>query len=60
MPGVAQGLIHISELSWSLTLTPESVVQPGMFVRCKVMSTNPKTGKINLSLKVQVRSSSRN
>lgn len=47
-----QGLIHISELSWNKIFTPEAVVQPGMIVRCKVMSADSRAGKINLSLRV--------
>ena len=46
-----QGLIHISELSWSRISTPEMVVQPGSLVRCKVISINREQNRIGLSLK---------
>ena len=29
----AEGLIHLSELSWDAVLTPEAVVQPGTVVQ---------------------------
>ncbi|KAK9857978.1 hypothetical protein WJX84_012330 [Apatococcus fuscideae] len=46
-----QGLIHISELSWSRISTPEMVVQPGSIVRCKVISVDREGNRIGLSLK---------
>ena len=46
-----QGLIHISELSWTKVSTPEMVVQPGSVVRCKVISLDRSENKIGLSLK---------
>ena len=46
-----QGLIHISELSWSRISTPEMVVQPGSLVRCKVISVDRAENRIGLSLK---------
>lgn len=49
---VMQGLIHISELAWSRVSNPESVVQPGSLVKCKVISVDGEKGKIGLSLKV--------
>lgn len=48
----AQGLIHISELSWSVVLTPDAVVQPGSLVRCKVKRVDRDKSQIQLSLKV--------
>lgn len=48
---VVQGLIHISELSWSRISTPEMVVQPGSLVRCKVISVDREENRIGLSLK---------
>lgn len=49
---MVQGLIHISELAWSRVSNPESVVQPGSLVKCKVISVDGEKGKIGLSLKV--------
>ncbi len=55
MLGPAQGLIHISELSWSVVLTPDAVVQPGSLVRCKVKRVDRDKGQIQLSLKARAR-----
>jgi len=55
MLGRAQGLIHISELSWSMVLTPDAVVQPGSLVRCKVKRVDRDKGQIQLSLKARAR-----
>ena len=49
----SQGLIHISELSWSMVLTPDAVVQPGSAVRCKVKRVDREKGQIQLSLKAR-------
>ena len=48
-----QGLIHISELAWSRVTNPETVVQPGSLVKCKVINVDRERGKIGLSLKVR-------
>lgn len=48
-----QGLIHITELAWSRVSNPESVVQPGDHIKCKVVKADAQTGKIGLSLKVR-------
>lgn len=47
----AEGLIHISELSWDAVLTPEAVVQPGTVVRAVVLAADAGRGRIELSLK---------
>lgn len=47
----AEGLIHLSELSWDAVLTPEAVVQPGTVVRVRVLGADPSRGRIELSLK---------
>ena len=47
-----QGLIHISELAWSRVTNPETVVQPGSLVKCKVIKVDKDKGRIGLSLKV--------
>jgi len=54
-----QGMIHISELSWDVVMTPESVVQQGTPVRCAVLDVNVPKARISLSLKrMQVRCAS--
>ncbi len=47
----AEGLIHISELSWAAVLTPEAVVPPGTVVRAVVLAADAARGRIELSLK---------
>ena len=53
-PGV-EGMVHISEISWSKTATPEEVLQPGARVRVKVLGIDAGGGKgqprIGLSIK---------
>jgi 4-hydroxy-3-methylbut-2-enyl diphosphate reductase len=44
-------MIHISELSWDVVMTPESVVQQGTPVRCAVLDVNVPKARISLSLK---------
>ena len=46
-----EGLIHISELSKDRISKPEEVVKPGDQVVVKIISTDPATRKIGLSLK---------
>jgi len=46
-----EGLIHISELSKERVSKPEEVVRPGDKVVVKIISTDPATRKIGLSLK---------
>jgi small subunit ribosomal protein S1 len=49
--GGADGLIPISELSWSRVDKVEDVLQPGQLVDVKVMRIDPDTRKIGLSLR---------
>lgn len=49
--GGVEGLIHISELSWSRVTNPGDVVRPGQKVMVKVLSVDPGNGRIALSLK---------
>ena len=49
--GGADGLVHISEVSWDRTKTPEEVVKIGDEVDVYVMKVNPDTKKIALSLR---------
>ncbi len=51
MPG-KQGLLHISEVSWSRLDSLEGVMKEGDKVRIKLIGTDPKTGKLRLSRKV--------
>jgi small subunit ribosomal protein S1 len=49
--GGADGLIHLSELSWDRVEHPGEVVKPGDEVNVYVMSVDPETKKIGLSLR---------
>ncbi len=51
MPG-KQGLLHISEVSWSRLASLDGVLKEGDSVRIKLVGTDPKTGKLRLSRKV--------
>ncbi len=47
-PGV-EGLIHISELSWSRIGHPNELVKTGDPIKAKILDINKDTGKISLS-----------
>lgn len=49
--GGAEGLIHLSELSWGRVKSPEEVVHVGDEVDVFVMSVDPESKKIALSLR---------
>ncbi len=49
--GGIQGLLHVSELSWSRVTDPATVVKPGDEVEVKVLSVDEEKGKISLGLK---------
>lgn len=49
--GEVDGLIHISELSWSRIDKVEDLLQVGQEIDVYVINVNPNTGKISLSLK---------
>jgi small subunit ribosomal protein S1 len=49
--GGADGLIHLSELSWDRVDHPNEVVHPGDQVNVYVMNVDPDTKKIGLSLR---------
>ncbi|MFN8532652.1 MAG: S1 RNA-binding domain-containing protein [Dehalococcoidia bacterium] len=49
--GGADGLIHLSELSWDRVDHPNEVVRPGDNVNVYVMNVDPETKKIGLSLR---------
>lgn len=49
--GGIDGLIHISDLSWTRVHDPKDVVTPGERVRVKVLSVDPENMKLALGLK---------
>src|SRR5262245_5011685 len=49
--GGIQGLLHVSEMSWSRATTPAAVVAPGDQITVKVLRVDEGTGKISLGLK---------
>lgn len=49
--GGVEGLIHISELSWSRVIHPSDVVKPGQKVKVTVLNVDPNNGRVALSLK---------
>ncbi len=50
LPG-KQGLLHISEVSWSRLDSLEGVLKEGDKIKIKLIGTDPKTGKLRLSRK---------
>jgi small subunit ribosomal protein S1 len=51
-PGV-EGLIHISELSWSRVSHPQDVVSVGQEVDVKLLKTEEKEGRMKISLSLK-------
>ena len=49
--GGIQGLLHVSEMSWSRTITPGTMLAPGDQITVKVLRVDDGTGKISLGLK---------
>ena len=49
--GGIQGLLHVSEMSWSRVTTPGEVVTAGDQIAVKVLRVDEGTGKISLGLK---------
>jgi len=49
--GGIQGLLHVSEMSWSRATTPGAVVAVGDQITVKVLRVDAVTGKISLGLK---------
>src|SRR4029453_10248183 len=49
--GGIQGLLHVSEMSWSRAATPGAIVAAGDQVTVKVLRVDEGTGKISLGLK---------
>jgi small subunit ribosomal protein S1 len=51
MGGGIQGLLHVSDMSWSRATTPGSIVAAGDQITVKVLRVDEGTGKISLGLK---------
>ena len=49
--GKAEGLVHISELSWSRIKGPEEVVSVGQELEVQILKVDPESKRISLSLK---------
>jgi small subunit ribosomal protein S1 len=49
--GGIQGLLHVSDMSWSRATTPGAVVASGDQITVKVLRVDEDTGKISLGLK---------
>lgn len=46
-----EGLVHVSELTWGHRAKLEDVVSEGQTIQVKIISINPETGRIGLSIK---------
>lgn len=46
-----EGLIHVSELSWSKRVTPTKIVAPSEEVTIKILDVDPEKRRISLSLR---------
>ena len=49
--GGIQGLLHVSEMSWTRVGNPSEVVKPGDSITVRVLRVDDATGKISLGLK---------
>jgi small subunit ribosomal protein S1 len=49
--GGIQGLLHVSDMSWSRLATPNAIVAPGEQITVKVLRADDATQKISLGLK---------
>ncbi len=49
--GGVEGLIHISELSWSRVIHPSDILKPDQTVQVKVLNVDSENGRVALSLK---------
>lgn len=49
--GGVEGLVHISEISWSRVTHPSMVLHPGQHVRVLVLSVDQEAGRVALSMK---------
>jgi small subunit ribosomal protein S1 len=51
--GGAEGLVHLTELSWKHVTHPKELLQVGQEVKVEVISVDPDTKRIGLSMKRQ-------
>ncbi len=51
MPSGSDGLVHISEISWKKVTGLEEKFKVGQQLKAKVISIDPNTGRVNLSIK---------
>jgi small subunit ribosomal protein S1 len=51
--GGAEGLVHLTEMSWQHVTHPREILQPGQTVRVEVISIDPENKRIGLSMKRQ-------
>jgi small subunit ribosomal protein S1 len=49
--GGVDGLLHVSDLSWSRVASPEDVLTVGQTVQVKLLKIDPETRKISLGMK---------
>jgi small subunit ribosomal protein S1 len=49
--GAVQGLLHVSDMTWSRNTTPGAIVAAGDQITVKVLRVDEATGKISLGLK---------
>jgi len=49
--GGVDGLLHISDISWSRVGKPEDVLSVGQELKLRILRIDPETGKISLGLK---------
>lgn len=49
--GGAEGLVHLTEISWQHVTHPRDVLKPGEEVRVRVISVDPNAKRIGLSMK---------
>ncbi len=49
--GGVEGLVHISEISWSRVIHPSTLLKPGQTVHVLVLSVDPDASRVALSIK---------
>jgi small subunit ribosomal protein S1 len=49
--GGVDGLLHVSEISWSRVNRPEDVLKVGQPVTVRILGVDPEAGKVSLSMK---------
>src|SRR5204862_1816977 len=54
--GGADGLLHVSEMSWTRVKNPEDLLKPGQAVRVAVLKVDRENRKISIGLKQLTRS----